>query len=345
MDLRKKYQDVCEKLGWDLTDEGDGEVSISMQVGDKDYYFNVSADCFADAVRANYNDFAVDKQVEMAIEGHPYCGVIGDMLEEVAEARGNGESSHDLRVMLVEAGDDAEDICDKLNEVAKARGNAEVIGEVEGLLDWLVEERSDAQRIKDDLKELAEALEAKEREQVNIELDALTTPGADIRPEGMVLEVDDREVYADFLGCDMEALDTGRMDGPAEYLLEDVTFRDKKGGEEILLEEDELRYAALKAVHVRCDREEGLYFQPDSITITAQGPDSRLHQVMHDNSDRSLGHVGVHAADHGGNDWTVSDHKPDRRPGLDDLIKGAEGRAAAQDGKDPHSIRKSEQEL
>lgn len=289
MDLRKKYRDACETLGWSLTDEGDGNIYVNQpSPKGEDFGFSVPAADFVRAVRDYYQDFDVDEHVEMWLE-----------------ARKSG---------------------------------------VQGIPSSIRELVKDAEDIDDMLKELAETLEDKEREQVNIELDALTTPGADIRPEGMVLEVDDREVYADFLGCDMEALDTDRMDGPTEYLLEDVTFRDKKGGEEILLGEDELRYAALKAVRVRCDREEGLYFQPDSITITAQGPDSRLHQVMHDNSDRSPGHVDVHAADHGGNDWPVSDHKPDHKPGLDDLIKGAEGRAAAQDGKEQPTVGRAEQE-
>lgn len=341
MDLRKKYQDACEKLRWSLTDEGDGEVVISMSVGDKDYYFNASVNCMAESVREIYNNFDVDEQVKMALDCHPSLGIINNMLDEVAEARGLGESGADLRWVLV-ADDEmakkygAKDISDKLLEVTKEHSDgvvidAQVIDEVDGLLDWLRELRSDAQRIKDDLKELADTLEGTEREQVDIKLTAYTNPAADIRPEGATLELaDGREVYADFLGCDTERSSIDWEYGTAEYLLEDVTFRDEKGGEEILLSAEELRDAELKAVHVRCDREEGLYFEAESVDITAWDADNRRVQLMHDNSNSTLGHVDVHAADHWGNGWHVADHKVERKPSLDDLIRGAQDRAAAE---------------
>lgn len=352
MDLRKKYQDACEKQGWSLTNNGDGEIYVSKPVGYGEFGFEAYADDFAACVRDRHDNFDVDKYVEMELDGHPSSGDINIMLDEVAEARGNGERAYDLRVMLVEAGDDAKDIQDKLNEVAKACGDAKVIDEVEGLLDWLVEVRSEAEGIKDDLKELAETLEAKERERFDIKLGARVTPddaniwpeglsGALLLPEGAVLGLaDGREVYADFLGCSMQRADIGSPSHNAEYLVGDVAFRDKKGSKEVLLGEDELRDAVLKAVHVRCtpDKEqmEGLYFETKSITIEAFDPDNDAwHDVMHDNSDRSLGHVDVHAADHSGNDWHIADHKVERKPGLDDIIKGAQDRAAAESsGKD-----------
>lgn len=274
MDLRKKYQDACENLGWDLTDEGDGNIYVNQpSPKGEDFGFSVPAADFVRAVRDYYQDFDVDEHVELWIDGRGKNGVPSSIRELVK---------------------DAEDIDDML-------------------------------------KELADTLEGTEREQVDIKLTAYTNPAADIRPEGATLELaDGREVYADFLGCDMEALDTGRMDGPTEYLLEDVTFRDEKGGEEILLSAEELRDAELKAVHVRCDREEGLYFEAESVDITAWDADNRRVQLMHDNSNSTLGHVDVHAADHWGNGWHVADHKVERKPSLDDLIRGAQDRAAAE---------------
>lgn len=331
MDLRKKYQDACEKLGWDVDEYDPDSVWVKQSHCEDGFGFNASMDGFVEAVRDQYNRFDVDKHVETVLNSHPYHGDIANMLDEVAEARGNGEDCRTLHVMLVAAGDDAKDICDKLIEVAKARGDADVINEVDGLLDWLVEVRGEAEDINSMLKKLADTLEGTEREQVDIKLTAYTNPAADIRPEGATLELaDGREVYADFLGCDTERSSIDWEYGTAEYLLEDVTFRDEKGGEEILLEADELRDAELKAVDVRCDREEGLYFEAESVEITAWDADNRRVQLMHDNSNSTLGHVDVHAADHWGNGWHVADHKVERKPGLDDLIRGAEDRAAAE---------------
>lgn len=276
MDLRKKYQDACEKLGWSLTDEGDGSIRVSQySPEEEDFSISVSADNFVKDVRDQYEGFDVDEHVEMWLE-----------------ARRNG-----------------------------VRG-------VPTSIRALVE---DAEAIDSMLEKLADTLEGTEREQVDIKLTAYTNPAADIRPEGATLELaDGREVYADFLGCDTERSSIDWEYGTAEYLLEDVTFRDEKGGEEILLSAEELRDAELKAVDVRCDREEGLYFEAESVDITAWDADNRKVQLMYNNSNSTLGRVDVHAADHGGNDWHVADHKVERKPGLDDLIKGAQDRAAAE---------------
>lgn len=282
MDLRKKYQDACEKQGWSLTDEGDGSILVSQYSPEgEDFSISVSEDNFVKDVRDQYEGFDVDEHVELWLE-----------------ARHNGVHGVPTSIRA------------------------------------LVE---DAEAIDSMLEKLADTLEGVEREQVDIKLTAHTNPAVDIRLEGATLELaDGREVYADFVRCDTERSSIDWELCNAEYLLEDVTFRDEKGGEEILLEADELRYAELKAVHVRCDREEGLYFEAESVDITAWDADSRKVQLMHDNSNSTLGHVDVHAADHWGNDWHVADHKPDRRPGLDNLIQDAQERAAAE-GKDGKS--------
>lgn len=153
--------------------------------------------------------------------------------------------------------------------------------------------------------------------EVNVKLDAYTRPGSDIRPEGLTMERDGKSFYLDFNSCGDARPEQDYAHGSTGYTFEGATVRDKMYGSEISITEEALREAQLKAVHVRCGNEQGLYFEPTEIRT---GVDDHYQRGEIAET------LEVHGADHGGNDWDVSGHKPR----LDEIIADAQQRSAAQ---------------
>ena len=99
----KRYQRICEKLGWNIRDNGDGSVEICQySPAGEDFSFTVDRRNFVDDVKAYYDNFDVDEHIEMWVE-----------------ARGNGVSGiPSVRRLAI----DAEEIDDMLQDLAYALG-------------------------------------------------------------------------------------------------------------------------------------------------------------------------------------------------------------------------------
>lgn len=73
----KRYQRICEKLGWNVHDYGDGTVEIRQySPAGEDFFFTVDRKSFVDDVKFYYENFDVDEHIEMWVKARD-CGVSG----------------------------------------------------------------------------------------------------------------------------------------------------------------------------------------------------------------------------------------------------------------------------
>lgn len=99
--MDNKYIDICEGLGWSVTDTGDGEIELGKySPAGEDFSFGVEAENFVENVKAYAASFNQDEHVEMWVmaringtSGVPSCRelvedakAIDDMLRELAQA-------------------------------------------------------------------------------------------------------------------------------------------------------------------------------------------------------------------------------------------------------------------
>lgn len=73
----KRYQRICEKLGWNIRDNCDGSVEICQySPAGEDFSFTVDRKKFVDDVKFYYDNFDVDEHIEMWVKARD-CGVSG----------------------------------------------------------------------------------------------------------------------------------------------------------------------------------------------------------------------------------------------------------------------------
>ena len=73
----KRYQRICEKLGWNIRDNGDGSVEICQySPAGEDFSFTVERGSFVSDVKFYYDNFDVDEHIEMWVKARD-CGVSG----------------------------------------------------------------------------------------------------------------------------------------------------------------------------------------------------------------------------------------------------------------------------
>lgn len=73
----KRYQRICEKLGWNIRDNGDGSVEICQySPAGEDFSFTAERKNFVSDVKFYYDNFDVDAHIEMWVKARD-CGVSG----------------------------------------------------------------------------------------------------------------------------------------------------------------------------------------------------------------------------------------------------------------------------
>ena len=73
----KRYQRICEKLGWNIRDNGDGTVEIRQySLAGEDFSFTVERSSFVSDVKFYYDNFDIDEHIEMWVKARD-CGVSG----------------------------------------------------------------------------------------------------------------------------------------------------------------------------------------------------------------------------------------------------------------------------
>lgn len=160
----------------------------------------------------------------------------------------------------------------------------------------------------------------------DLELSAYTPGEGAVEPEGVTLRLSDgREVYADFNPGYVEG-EHDDLYGICKTNAYGAHMLDKMYGDPVKgLTMEDFHGAEVTGIHVRCGREQDLYYEPISASVGVLMNDHRSVTTRLYLSDE----VEVHAADYGGNGWSVAGKKP----GLDQIIADAQARSAASQGK------------
>lgn len=110
--MNERYRDICERLGWRVMDDGDGNIELEKySPAGEDFSFTVSEESFVENVKEYAAHFDQEEHIEMWVEARR-SGTRGvPSIKELAK--------------------DAEDIDAMLKELAEALFAAEL--EVEGV--------------------------------------------------------------------------------------------------------------------------------------------------------------------------------------------------------------------
>lgn len=85
--MKKEYMDVCETLGWTVTECGDGTTEFrKYSPAGEDFYFCVHSDNLVDEVQAYWLDFDADEHAEMWIKHRGTKGVPSSVLTLAEDA-------------------------------------------------------------------------------------------------------------------------------------------------------------------------------------------------------------------------------------------------------------------
>lgn len=163
-------------------------------------------------------------------------------------------------------------------------------------------------------------------DRVDIELLAYIPSYGDLEPKGANLRLaNGREAYLDF-NAGTVTTEYNELYGTGRTEVRGAAVLDKENGEEIKdITMEALQDAEVTAVHVRCETEEGLYYEPIAAGVShvlSDGRDVNAGLLLSDK-------LKVSAADRGGNDWSVAPRKPE----LDAIIADAQARSMASHDK------------